>query len=107
MKEIFPQNKEINILDIGCGWGSWLYSLIKYGYHNIDAIDIINKCIEFVKNKFGINAYCVDIFETIKNYDVITAFDVIEHFHKQEIISITKMIYDSLNSGGVFYLQSS
>lgn len=81
------------------------------GYLNIETIDLIPKCVEFVKQEFGINAYNIDVlsffesnFESKKEekWNVIFAFDVIEHLTKNKIVLLMRYIYSALNKNGIF-----
>ena len=105
-----PQQTSIEILEIGCGWGGLTYALKKYGFKNIDAIDIIPECCNFVKQELGVNVTCIDVFQFFKNnrkkYDLIVAFDVLEHFNKNEIVKLLQAIYESLNCNGLFIMKS-
>lgn len=110
IKKFFPLNKNIEILEIGCGYGFFIYTLIKkFGYTKVVAIDIIPECCFFVNDTFGIKVQCIDVFEYFKNnnknFDVIVAFDVIEHFNKNETINLMQYIYNSLNKGGLFIMR--
>ena len=46
-------------------WGFHIY-FKKLGYLNIDAIDIIPECCEFVSQKYGINVECIDAIDFFK-----------------------------------------
>lgn len=110
VKKFIPNRKEIDILEIGCGWGGFIYTLKSEGYFNVEAIDLIPECCTFVKNRLEVKVTCIDIFQFFKTnrkkYDVIAAFDVVEHFNKNEIVSLIKLIYESLNNGGIFIMKS-
>lgn len=110
INKFIPDKKDIDILEIGCGWGGFIYTLKKMGYSNIDAIDIIPEACLFVEQVCGIKVSCIDVFSFFKNnnkkYDVIVAFDVIEHFNKDEIVSLMNSIYNSLKKGGIFIMHT-
>lgn len=102
--------KDAEILEIGCGWGPFIYALKKLGYSNIEAIDVIPECCEFVNREFGINIVCSDAINYFaskinKKFDVIVAFDVVEHLNKMEIIFLMQKIYESLKDNGVFIMR--
>jgi len=63
INEFIPHKKDIDILEIGCGFGGFIYTLKKLGYLNIDAIDIIPECCEFVSQKYGLNVECIDAID--------------------------------------------
>ncbi len=72
----------LDILDIGCGYGYLTYSMKKLG-HNVCGIDVSSRAIEVAKKQFGNffeNATVEQYFEkTKKRFDLITAVEVIEH----------------------------
>lgn len=99
-----PENKNAKILDIGCGMGHFLEFLGRMGYDNILGVDLSEEAVRFCEEK-GINK--VKLITDLKgfllssnNYDLIVLNDVIEHFPKQEILDILRMIYERLNVGG-------
>lgn len=104
-----PENRGSAILEIGCGFGSFLLALTERGYTNLAAVDLIPECCSFVEEQIGIKPECSDLLEFLardeRRYDVIVAFDVIEHFTKNEIVAIVQRLYDSLNPGGVFVMR--
>jgi 2-polyprenyl-3-methyl-5-hydroxy-6-metoxy-1,4-benzoquinol methylase len=106
VERFFPKHRDASILELGCGWGPLVYCLKRHGYRNIEAIDVIAQCCEFVGKELGVDAQNTDLLEFLdrraKTYDVIAAFDVIEHFTKDEIVAITTVIHETLAPGGVF-----
>lgn len=108
--EHLPKNRNINILEIGCGNGGFLYYLRERSYKNCFGIDISEEQIELAK-KLGVkNVEQVDLREFLRNkkevYNVIFARDVLEHFRKDEILDSLELIYSSLLNGGKFIIQS-
>lgn len=105
-----PDDKTVRILDIGCGNGGFVYFLSKLGYKNTSGVDISPEQIDIAK-KLGIeNVECSDIISFLKEkhdaYDVIFARDVIEHFTKDEIYELLKLIYKSLKQKGILVIQT-
>lgn len=104
-----PANRAGAVLELGCGFGSFLQALSDRGYTNIKAIDLIPECCDYVRAEIGIDAQCSDVFDFLAadegRYDAIVAFDVIEHFTKNEIVGIVERLYDILNPGGVLVVR--
>jgi len=110
IRKFFPADKNISILDIGCGYGIFLNACKSLGYKNVFGVEIIKECVEFIKNKFNIIVYQSEIIsylESVKDesFDIITAFDVMEHFKKDEIVSVLKLINSKLKKGGFFIMK--
>jgi len=102
----FPPDKNISILDIGCGMGFLMLALKESGYHFINGIDIDEQQVISCKQK-GLDVTLVDdtiafLKENTGKYDLITAFDVLEHIPASTQINFVKTIYGSLKPGGIF-----
>ena len=92
IKDLFPSNKDINILDIGCGHGAFLYFLKEKGYKNLKGLDIsseqVNMAYELGLNNVSHSNLLEDLPKLPENsYDVIIAFDIIEPKHVKSIIT--------------------
>ena len=102
----FPADRNAHILDIGCGMGFLLIALKKAGYENISGIDTDERQVMSCRQK-NLNVTLVKnsiyfLKENKDKYDIITAFDVLEHIPATEQIVFVKTIFESLNPGGVF-----
>ncbi len=120
LKEIqnrFHENKQIKILDAGCGTGGLMSFLIKHGYENIQGFDYSEDAVNFCKernldvqqtditnfeNKFATNS-----FDVIVNDDVVYQFDnstITNIFHAfQSILKVDGIIITNNNAFNVFY----
>ena len=98
-----PKNKNVKILDMGCGLGHFLYFLRKQGYVNVKGIDLNKKNIEHCK-KMRLGVVQEDIFDYLKNskenFDIIVLNDVIEHIEKDKILKLFNIAREMLNKGG-------
>lgn len=105
-----PREKSARILDIGSGYGKFIYFLEKEGYKNISGVDCSLEQVELAQ-RLGIkNVFCADITETLKNnfheYDAIVALDVVEHFRKDELFGLLTDLFNALKPGGIFIMRS-
>ncbi|MBI4991347.1 class I SAM-dependent methyltransferase [Candidatus Gottesmanbacteria bacterium] len=94
------------LLDIGCSYG--FYSKVFKDYHyDVTGIDISERAIKYAKNYFKLNAI-IGNFEKHKNrynyYDVITMFDIIEHFHNPQ--QIIRKVHQLLKNKGIVIIQT-
>ncbi|MCF7894509.1 MAG: class I SAM-dependent methyltransferase [Candidatus Omnitrophica bacterium] len=105
-----PKEKNIKILEIGCGSGGFLYYLKSLGYENCVGIDISEEQIKSAKSLGVENVDIADLRSFLKDkdnsYDVIIARDVLEHFYKEEILEILKLIFQNLSKKGRLIIQS-
>jgi 2-polyprenyl-3-methyl-5-hydroxy-6-metoxy-1,4-benzoquinol methylase len=108
-KKHFPKNKEIKILDVGCGMGHFLYFLKKEGYKNFVGIDISPQQIEFVKKKISDKVILGDIFDYLcsgETFDVIVMNDIIEHMNPDNLLKLLRLCYVSLNPDGQIFVKT-
>ncbi|MCZ7612756.1 MAG: class I SAM-dependent methyltransferase [Ignavibacteriaceae bacterium] len=93
--EFLPIEKNIKILDAGCGYGGFVYWLTELGYSKVSGIDRSNEMIDLGKSLNINNISQVDIFEhltiTTNTYDLIFCRDVLEHLDKNEVYKIFKL----------------
>jgi 2-polyprenyl-3-methyl-5-hydroxy-6-metoxy-1,4-benzoquinol methylase len=107
-KEILPlidKPKDATILDIGCGYGSLVYTFQKAGFKNTIGIDLSEEQVK-VASQLGIEGVSLQdikshLLASTGKYDVITGIDIIEHFSKDEVIELLDMVKNSLNSEGI------
>jgi SAM-dependent methyltransferase len=104
-----PDDKNVRVLDLGCGYGVWLYWLKQAGYHCLEGID---RSPEQVEAAHGLGLDFVkqgDIQDCLDNRkpescDVVLAFDVLEHFGKEEALRFADQVFRVLSPGGLFIL---
>ena len=101
----FPEDKSARILDLGCGSGTFLHFLREAGYESISGVDNSPEQAELAR-LLGFNEVRqadVSTFlrtEASESYEVITAFDVIEHLTKAELLQLADEVYRTLAPGG-------
>lgn len=103
---LIPSSKECKILDIGCGFGSFIYLLKNEGYKHLKGIDLSESQVK-VAHELGManEIEVADIHTFLKDkqayFDVITGIDIIEHFSKDELIDLLSIIKSALKPGGI------
>ena len=118
-----PENKEIRILDIGCGMGHFYYALKKNRYSNYIGIDISSQMIDFLKNKIqntelkndfediSNKIHKLDLFDFLQNnqenFDLIVAKDLIEHIQKNKILQLFQLVKKNLKHNGIFIAKTA
>lgn len=108
-KKEFPEDKSSKVLDIGVGRGEMLTCMKSWGFENYLGVDISPSTIQFCK-KLKLN--CEQTNDTIKwlnahpeEFDMITLLDVLEHFKKDDVISMLKALRNSLKNNGKLIIQ--
>jgi len=83
-------NKDLKILDYGCGFGQTLQALARGGYKNIFGVDIEKNAIEYcTANSLDVRELNLDNLQNPFGFkfDIIILSHVIEHIPKEEIIN--------------------
>lgn len=109
-RRFLPRDKSAKIIDLGCGFGGFLYFLNQEGYTNTMGIDCSQEQVDLAL-KLGLkNVSCADILETLvkhpQEFDCIAAIDVLEHFRKEEILKLFQAAHNALKPGGTFIIKS-
>ncbi|MBF6642093.1 methyltransferase domain-containing protein [Flavobacterium sp. J49] len=106
-----PKDREITIVDIGCGNGDMLRSLADYGKQNnyrfkligIDANAFtVSHAKTLSKAQENISYQCQDIFENkfkALQYDIVLCTLTLHHFKDEEILSLVKVFYENASIG--------
>lgn len=101
-------DKNVSILEIGCGNGMFVTYLKERGYVNVRGIDISDEYLSEGFNRGEKDIFKKDIFEElhdVESYGLIIAIDVLEHFSKSENYEIFKLIHRKLAFNGYFLFQ--
>jgi SAM-dependent methyltransferase len=99
LEEVFFNEKsDKSILDIGCGTGTELDILNKFG--QVTALDTNQTALDLIKQK-GSSVILADIEKFIlpkNSYDAVCCFDLLEHLANDE--KVLKNIFQSLKNNG-------
>jgi 2-polyprenyl-3-methyl-5-hydroxy-6-metoxy-1,4-benzoquinol methylase len=105
ISKYFPPDRKALILDLGCGHGSLIHFARKAGYQNIRGIDASMEQVMAAK-ELGIEGIDHgDVMEALaaiqpSTLDCLIAFDLIEHFNRNELISMVDGAYRALKPNG-------
>lgn len=105
IREHFPKDLNAEILDLGCGSGAIVHFARQAGYVRVTGVDGSPEQV-LEAARLGIKGiHQGDLFETLRSLsdaslDVIVAFDVIEHFSKQELVKLVDEVYRVLKKSG-------
>jgi SAM-dependent methyltransferase len=104
-----PENRTIRILDLGCGYGPFIYFLKEAGYRHLKGIDRSPEQVKAAR-QLGLDSVeegdALDILRKSENssYDIVIAFDVLEHLTKQEVFDVVDEVCRVLTIGGKLIL---
>ncbi len=97
------------VIELGCGPGYHLQFLKQNGFNNLYGIDISEQQVQKAKSR-GLNAEVKNIFEFFEEnknkYDIVFALDVVEHFHKSELLKLFTSINELMNENGILIIHT-
>jgi len=105
-----PECRNLRILDIGCGLGSFLQELVVRGYTDVTGVDISDESINACLCK-GLNVKKINSLEDYcrtsdLDFDFILMSHVLEHIEKSQIVETLIFIRENLLSpeGSIFLM---
>jgi 2-polyprenyl-3-methyl-5-hydroxy-6-metoxy-1,4-benzoquinol methylase len=105
IQKYIPADRSVTILDLGCGYGAYLYFLKQAGYANIQGIDASAEQVALA-HEFGIHEVQLDEVDPFlakldeASVGVILLMDVLEHLTKQELFDTLDGVFRVLEPGG-------
>jgi SAM-dependent methyltransferase len=105
VREHFPPDVSAVILELGCGHGALIHVARQMGYRNLQGVDGSPEQVAAAR-RLGIDGVAQDdVMETLSRHpdgslDCVVAFDLIEHFTKNELIGLVDEVCRVLKSGG-------
>jgi 2-polyprenyl-3-methyl-5-hydroxy-6-metoxy-1,4-benzoquinol methylase len=107
----FPKDKSASILDLGCGHGTLMHFAQQAGYAKTQGVDVSAQQVALAKRLGIANITQGDLMTTLKalppaSLDVVIAFDVIEHFTKNELIDLVDAIHSVLKPSGCWIIHA-
>jgi len=109
LRDWLPENKDSCILDVGCGGGKLLYFFSRVGFENVTGVDISPEQVQLAKQvTHDVRmANVLDYLEANpERFDLITGLDIVEHFHKLEVLRFLDNSFAALKPGGRLILQT-
>lgn len=104
-----PADRQAPILDLGCGYGSFLHYLSRKGYGNAQGVDVSEEQIAAAR-RLGVEraqvAEAAAFLEARPGaFDLIVALDFFEHFSKDEVLHLLDCAREALRPGGRLILR--
>lgn len=99
-----PLEKDSPVLDLACGCGEILWFLKRQGFLKISGIDLCQEELEICRSLGFTDVKNADVRQALKDhrneFQLITAFNLLEHLLKQEVVDLLKDIHAALRPGG-------
>ena len=100
-----PADRNVRIVDLGCGYGPCVHFLKEAGYQNIQGFDGSAEQVELA-HRLGIreveqqdiHSYLENV--TPESVDVVLLMDVLEHLEMQELFDTLDNVHRTLRGGG-------
>ena len=111
LRRHFPGDRQAAIIDLGCGYGVILHFAQLFGYTNVRGVDGSPEQVATAK-QLGIQGVEEgDLMQTLTglpdgSQDCVIAFDVIEHFTRNELIDFVDEVKRVLKPGGSWILHT-
>lgn len=111
IRDHFPPDRDSVIIDLGCGHGAIIHSAREAGYRHIVGTDTSPEQVAAAQRLGIAGVQQGDLTETLKSLpdgsqDAVIAFDVIEHFTKDELLVLVDEVCRVLKPGGRWILHS-
>lgn len=108
----FPAERRGAILDLGCGHGALIHFARREGYVNIRGVDGSQEQVAAAQ-RLGIEGVEEgDLLATLSSqpdasFNVVVAFDVIEHFTRDELLGFVDQVYRVLRPCGRWIIHTA
>lgn len=97
VRQHVPNDHDIRVLDLGCGYGIFIHALREAGYHNVREVEGSHEQVQAAK-RLGIHGVeHGDLYSTLEetppeSVDLVICFDVIEHFTKCDLVDLVDLV---------------
>lgn len=102
---LLPADRKAGILDLGCGQGLFLSWLKSEGYTAASGVDGSPQMARLARAR-GLAVEEGDMKDALRaragSLDCVTAFDVLEHLDKDELLELMDLVFAALRPGGMF-----
>jgi SAM-dependent methyltransferase len=106
-----PADRAAPVLDIGCGPGFFLCLLERLGYTDVTGVDLSPEQVALARRNCGRATVVLgDALEVLAanpgRFALVTGFDFVEHFSKDELFPLLEAVAAALRPGGRVILQT-
>src|SRR5262245_17012674 len=104
------QNRDARIVDVGCGWGQFVWWLRNRGYVKIEGIAVGNEQVRQCEG-LGLKVQQVSdsaafLREFEGQFDIVSMHHIIEHVETAEGLKLLRAAHSCLKPGGRIIIQT-
>jgi len=104
-----PSNHDSEIVELACGRGRLLHFFKEAGYGRLTGVDISPDQVALAKQVVSnvVQSHVLSFLESERaRFDLVIGLDIIEHFHKPEVLHFLDQCFSVLKPGGRIVLQT-
>lgn len=105
IRRFLPAERSVEIMDLGCGPGAYVYFLRKMGFESVHGIDISAEQVKLAQQfdiegirQEDIRAYLTS--EVSASKDVVLLIDILEHFDRAGLLEVLDGVCKIMRPGG-------
>ena len=102
-------SRDAPVLEVGCGPGNLLLYLAREGFTEARGIDISEEQVQIALER-GLDVEMADVFGFLRRastkFQVVFAIDFVEHFGKDELVELLRLIHGVLEDDGCLIIQT-
>jgi SAM-dependent methyltransferase len=105
----FPRDRAVQILEVGCGSGNMVSTLIRAGYINVRGIDVSPEQVQLARSR---GLACIEQGDLIRelptlrpeSVGLVIAYDVLEHIPIEDLVAVVSEVRRVLEPDGLLVL---
>lgn len=103
---VLPAQRDLRIVELGCGFGHLLRFLAASGYQDLTGVDLDADLAAATRSRLGKRAaiHCQDATAFLaahpSAFDFVLAYDILEHFDLDSALALARAVHAALRPGG-------
>jgi 2-polyprenyl-3-methyl-5-hydroxy-6-metoxy-1,4-benzoquinol methylase len=106
---LLPADRQVRVLDAGCGDGAVMWWLRRAGYAHVEGVEVGDDQIEIARGLDVGPVHAGDLIPFLNQhpaqYGVVILRNVLEHFEKADVLALLRAAHRALTPGGRVVMQ--